>query len=180
MRADVQLGKYREGKEQRDAIHIAVAPVECGESLRPGQPVKFLKPGVIVGSTHDESIGIVDPFLKGTVFPSTKVWLCMNPYTITSLRHEWTHPAFETPQVESEKWLREFASDVGVNFDRLMATASYCNAQEKDDWNWDYITLNYDTPDIVYNRCEEFWKHYGIYTGEQVRDNERTFIGCSC
>lgn len=180
MRVEVQLGKYRDGGEQRDAIHIAVAPVECGESLRPGQPVKFRKPGIIIGASNDDAIGIVDPFLKGTVFPGTKVWICMNPYSITSLRHEWTHPAFETPENAAEKWLKNFAAEVGITFERLMDAARSCNAAEKDDWSWWGLTLDYDTPDIVWNEREEFWRQYGIYTGETVRDRERTFISCSC
>ncbi len=36
------------------------------------------------------------------------------PRTITSLRHEWTHPAFgDTPKVypPSEQWIRDWAED---------------------------------------------------------------------
>lgn len=96
MAEDLGLGQLiGEGVERhRDAVHIAVAPVVAGESLRPGERVSFDSNGEAVG---DEafSIGIVDPFLADrVVVKGQRFWLYLYPGSITSLRHDWTHPAF--------------------------------------------------------------------------------------
>lgn len=76
---------------RRDAIHVAVAPVEAAEDLLPGQHV-----GLVAGraSAEAESIGVVDPFLTSPVLKGQRFWLFLYPNTVTSLRHVWTHPAF--------------------------------------------------------------------------------------
>jgi hypothetical protein len=99
----------------RDAIHVALAPVlvehwesayENGEATSDGLP-----PGTHVGLTRDrywselphvtadqeeraELIGVIDPFLKEPVRHGQRCWLYLYPNTVTSLRHDWTHPAF--------------------------------------------------------------------------------------
>lgn len=80
---------------RRDAIHIAVAPVIADEVLRPGQHVALVDGATDRIRAGFDAIGIVDPFLKGPVMPGQKCWLFLYPGTITSLRHLWTHPAFE-------------------------------------------------------------------------------------
>ena len=100
MNHDPQLGALTTLDEERDAIHIAIIPVEGQEPFHPGQPV---------GLTEDRKasakalphIGIVDPFLKEWTETGDVFWLCLYPRTITSLKHNWTHPAFEKPLVTS-------------------------------------------------------------------------------
>lgn len=87
------LGNLVQEPARRDAIHIAVAPVEAGYDLQPGEHVG-IEHGKAV--SHVETIGIVDPFYKGTVHRGERFWLFLYPGTITSLRHVWTHPAFQT------------------------------------------------------------------------------------
>ncbi len=88
------IGKLIEGADaRRDAIHVAVAPVEAAEELGPGRHVA-LRAGKAVHATGDDGIGIVDPFLRAPVLPGQRFWLFLYPNTITSLRHVWTHPAF--------------------------------------------------------------------------------------
>lgn len=86
-----QVGKLIDTDARRDAIHVAVAPVEAGEDLQPGQHV-----GVVAGkaTTSVAAIGVVDPFLTEPVRAGQRFWLFLYPNTVTSLRHVWTHPAF--------------------------------------------------------------------------------------
>lgn len=93
---DLKIGQIIDATAKRDAIHIAIAPVIADEKLAPGQSVDLV-PGSIdrVYATGIGSIGIIDPFLPGYVLPGQRCWLFLHPGMITSLRHEWTHPAFE-------------------------------------------------------------------------------------
>jgi hypothetical protein len=89
------LGKIITSDEKRDAVHIAVAPVLAARKLYPGQRVGILPNGqATIRSDGVEEIGIVDPFLSGPVFEKQRFWLWLNPGTVTSVRHDWTHPAF--------------------------------------------------------------------------------------
>ena len=92
------LGKLIEEDAHRDAVHIAVAPVEAACPLSRGQHVGFAPDGKAVPST--EPIGIVDPFLTADVATGQRFWLFLFPNTITSLRHVWTHPAFKPRPLE--------------------------------------------------------------------------------
>jgi hypothetical protein len=87
------LGQLPGDDDRRDAIHIAIIPVIASGELRPGQHVGPLPDdrfGVV-----ERPIGVVDPFLRGPVKDGERFWLCLYPYSITSLRHVWTHPAFQ-------------------------------------------------------------------------------------
>jgi hypothetical protein len=112
--------------------------------------------------------------------------LYLYPNTITSLRHDWSHPSFEPvatpvparpdPVAQSEAWLRAFANEVGVSYDRLMVAAR--EALE----NGSFEVLSYDTPSVVYDQRETFWSNYELVTGIKVPQNKRdeTFFSCSC
>lgn len=130
----LKLGQLIGPEQQRDAVHIAVAPVTCGFPLRPGEYIR-LKLGSsveVIPSSAEKAIGIVDPFLLLPVDPGERFWMFLLPGTITSLRHEWVHPAFgpeEARQVDksaSEAWLRAYARKMNtydepqVAFDRLI------------------------------------------------------------
>src|SRR5690348_4912807 len=76
----------------RDAIHLAVEPIEAGEQLYPGQHI-----GIVDGKASTKAkkkLGIVDPFIDGFVPKGQKFWLIVYPRQITSLRHVWEHPDF--------------------------------------------------------------------------------------
>lgn len=79
---------------QRDAIHIAVAPVTAAHRLMPGLHVSLVDMDVISSRVKTPTIGIVDPFLTSPVEKGERCWLFLYPGTITGLRHAWTHPAF--------------------------------------------------------------------------------------
>ena len=183
MANEIKLGSLRNGDEQRDAIHIAVAPMECGTTLRPGSWVKLDIDGKLIAADKKDAIGIIDPFLRVTKLTrGDKVWLCMIPYTITSLRHEWTHPAFETPvtreKSEAEEYLRNWCSEVGIQFDEMIRIATL-NATDPDGWHY-FTCRGYATPGIVWNERETFWRNFEIFTGIKQKDTDATFVSCSC
>lgn len=78
-------------ERQKDAIHMAIAPVVASERLFPGDHIGFR--GDMVAVTPNP-IGIVDPFLSGPVSAGAKFWMFLYPNTVTSLRHDWQHPGF--------------------------------------------------------------------------------------
>jgi hypothetical protein len=88
-----------DGDKRRDAGHIAFAPVTASCRLNPGQWIGLIDPADTehVGSAEmcEETIGIVDPFLKADVEKGQRFWLWLAPNTVVGLRHVYRHPAFE-------------------------------------------------------------------------------------
>lgn len=129
----VKLGSLVGPDAKRDAVHVAVFPVQAGERLRPGDEVELFD-GKAFRLDRLNLAGIVDPFLQETVHKDEWFYLCIKPGTVTSLRHAWTHPNFPDEEIpgtmnhakvnrkiqsilemagpseaESEKWLRDYA-----------------------------------------------------------------------
>lgn len=184
--SDIGLGKIITGPQSRDAVHVAVAPVTASERLSPGQPVVFCQSGdaenvkALVGGEGIEWVGIVDPFLRSTVFPGQRFWMWLTPGSITSLRHDWTHPAFGpvpasvSPENRaSEAWIRSYASQIGATFDELIDHAKSYVAFG-DYWvqggRWEGFSLD-----------DDFWPHFENVTGLKVEEDRRgSFFSCSC
>jgi hypothetical protein len=174
---DLGIGKLITGDAQRDAIHVAVAPVVASELLKPRDPIGFIgTDGETVGKTL-KFIGIVDPFLVGNIHPGEKFWMFMLPNTITSLRHDWTHPAFgpkPEPEVsDSEKWLRKFGDENGLSYQRVLdAAESFAKYGE-------YVNLGEYGEGVWAN--DEFWDHYERVTETKVPEAKRGGVfTCSC
>lgn len=93
------VGRILTGEEtRRDAIHIAIAPVLAGETLKPGERVAVRDGYALRPGPGLDAIGIVDPFLDvDQVMGGEQFWLWLTPNTITSLCHVWSHPAFDMP-----------------------------------------------------------------------------------
>src|SRR5206468_4648873 len=92
----IEIGKLITNEQEKDAIHIAVAPVIAHLDLNPGDHVGFVYDDKkTVGKSAFKKIGIVDPFLITPVKTGQKFWMFLYPNTITSLKHDWTHPEFE-------------------------------------------------------------------------------------
>jgi len=87
------LGMVHYKQEKRDAIHLAVEPVEAAESLHPGDFI-FIENGMATHVDRAKAHGIVDPFLPRPVAPGEKFWFIMKPRMVRSLRHVWEHPDF--------------------------------------------------------------------------------------
>lgn len=90
------LGMIHFKPEHRDAIHLAVEPIEAGEQLHPAQPIGIGSDGKAYGRNNGtiKVLGIVDPFLAHPVQAGQRFWLVVQPRRITSLRHVWSHPDF--------------------------------------------------------------------------------------
>lgn len=123
------IGTLLKGIEQRDAIHIAILPAMAVEDLSPGDAVR------IVHGTKDQirrvpmedSTGVVDPFLNTWITKGSWVWVFLHPNSITSIRHEWTHPTVDEhhrPASFSETWLRGFADKWNFDYNDMITYAS--------------------------------------------------------
>lgn len=99
-----KLGKLPKKNQFRDAVHVAIAPVVASQDLSPGDHVglRWDNGRACYASAGDDyAIGIVDPFLTKRVKEGETFWLCLYPSTTTSLRHVWTHPAFQAKLPEA-------------------------------------------------------------------------------
>jgi hypothetical protein len=184
--SDVKLGTLIDATAERDAIHVAIAPVVASQILAAGDHV-----GLLPGSLDEVAgagpgitpIGIVDPYIEGSVNVGERFYLLLYPQTVTGMRHHWTHPAFvavapvpapaDDEKAASKRWIEAFASDIDQTYGRLMAAA--------DRWvdSGDYTYDNDESYKPHYGRFEEFWRHYEIVTGVKV-DDPSAFFTCSC
>lgn len=176
----VKIGEILSGTEERDAVHVALAPVVATEKLAPGQDIGFCDDGDrdSVSASADVKIGIVDPFLKALVFPNQRFWMFVYPNTVTSLRHEWTHPEFTRPTLEAaEAWLKGFAEKCGLSYGSLMDAAR--SWRDGGDYH-----IEYDTErgcDAMYEFKEEFWKNFDVAENVVTPPERRgVFFSCSC
>jgi len=176
--SELKLGRIIDGEADRDAIHIAVAPLIAHVRLLPGQDV-----GVDGDkSSSIDPIGIVDPFLKEIVHPGQRFWVFLYPNTVTGMRHEWRHPAFQSvalvdPELDrSIQFLRDAAVELETDYDSLLSPChEICNGDyviERGNDNWRFS----------WNRlvCEGFWEHYERVTKRQVPESDRGGYSCSC
>lgn len=174
-----QIGKLNVEGAERDAIHIAVAPVVCGASpLSAGMRIGFLPDGR-VGRIPQEVIGIVDPFLTESVYADDKFFMFLLPNTITSLRHQWTHPAFEettglTAKLAAEAWLRDYCARNSTEYEYIIQCAvdgdTMCFGNEQDDLNSDEALRR------------EFWDRLELVTGKKMTAEQREteYFRCAC
>ena len=98
MKEVIKLGQLLGSKEQRDAVHVAVIPCEAIYELDPGEHVGLVRASKGDGWIADRGakhIGVIDPFLTHSVGPKQRFYVILYPNTITSLRHQWTHPAID-------------------------------------------------------------------------------------
>lgn len=197
---EVTLGKIIVRVQQRDAIHIAVAPVVAPVRLKPGQHVDQ------IGDPEGNWVGIVDPFLREDVYPGEWFWLLLYPNTVTTLRHEWTHPAFdavtEANRSESEQWLRAFVARWNPQEYIDNIRDYYASKGENDaypDWSHDqfynlllsevqspegYFTAHgiglHGRGDLGRDEERLFWHHVEIVTGKKFSASHRENFGWSC
>ncbi len=173
------LGPLIGDNEKRDAIHLAVEPAVAAVTLHPGQPVGFVEGGF---GPSKKPLGIVDPFLKGSVYPGQRFWLILMPRQITSLRHVWSHPAFDDEgESGSEKEkaiaysaMTRIANDLGVEIEDLIDHATMYLESDYHYWSEGGRFEGVYLPD-------EFWDHFEDYRGETIPSEKRgSFFSCAC
>ena len=178
----LKIGNIITEPQFKDAVHMAIVPVEAHTYLRPGDHVSVNSNGTKTSSSG-ENVGVVDPFLKKPVLKGQTFWLFVYPGSITSLRHEWTHPKFNKrdepsaeQRAESEAWLREFCSQADCpGYERTIEKA----LDNGDSFDSDY--LYFKDEDAHGEIPDEFWNHLEIVSGRKFHKNERAkYFTCSC
>lgn len=176
--ADIGIGKLIDQERGKDAIHVAVAPVEAAYPLIVGSHVCILPDGKAGYGTG--SIGIVDPFLMVAPKAGDLFYLFLYPGSITSLRHEWVHPAFErkpepeAPKNASRQWIEGFADRIGTSYEYLMKGADAYVADGS------YLNMgSNETYGDYYHEMPTFWNHYSALTGKVVNETG-SFFSCAC
>lgn len=180
------LGTIHVTPQKRDAIHLAVEPVEAAEKLWPGDHILVVQ-GMAARTEPGKGLGIVDPFLLGCIHPGQKFWFVMYPRMVHSLRHVWTHPAFvdeplsgsstkaSSPTANALTWIEKHADVLGLSYDELMQAAEEWLEHE------DYYT-QYGSESMRSDFDPAgFWPRYEIVTGKVVaQDKRQSFFSCSC
>lgn len=193
MSAQDTLGKLIDDREQRDAIHIALAPVRATVKLAPGQAIGFIN-GTENAGPCTTPVGIVDPFLKHWVKPGERFWMFLLPNTITGLRHEWTHPAYTaaeklgrveavtnalTGREDARRWLQNFAKEWGMDYEEMIQTAAHPKKNEYEN----YITAHgtdLSSATELGDDHPKFWENLERLTGQRFDETHRGKIGWSC
>ncbi len=178
------LGQIIDETQKRDAIHLAVEPVQAAEDLMPGQRITIIDGLAFRATLIKDALGIVDPFLTTPVKKGQRFWFVMNPREVTSLRHVWTHPAFDVEmqtdierhnkaqvtKAASEEWLRNFCITADCpDYETTLEAAANCDDEYL---HFDEIDAHGDIP-------PEFWDHVEIVIGRKVKVRAE-FFSCSC
>lgn len=204
---DPQFGKLvpSDFPDERDAIHIATAAVFAETDLNPGDHVGLTTEAAdVMGRSEIAPLGIVDPFLLEPVKKGERFWVFLYPGTIRSLRHNWSHPAFDKKQ-QLVQALKET-----IHHKRMRAFAAslpYSGFEEiYNEVTQRFETVNPGTPrtmDEVLERAKryvehgdywseggdfegqclypEFWTDFEVLTGISCPESERyNFFSCAC
>lgn len=179
-----KIGHMLEGPGDKDAIHIAVVPVQLGEDMEAGAAVNVVNGKAY--RAYATAIGILDPFLNNSMlFEDSWVYMFLYPNTITDLRHEWTLSSYdnnstqvEMPRLDPEavEWLENFAHSHGTSYDALLVR---CKEAIEDDDSSPYITF-YGTD--IHEVPHGFWNNFRKATGWEADPMKllKITFSCSC
>lgn len=167
-------------QNQRDAIHIAVVPIVASSGLDPGQHIGVLSDGTR-SSQHGPFVGIVDPFLKQTVHPGETFWAFLYQGQVTTLRHEWTHPAF--PDVQYEPAPAQDLTDARV---RMAQFAGECH-HTLESFLEEITSVARGTDSSVFvgdnegaEKYPQFWSDFTALTGVDAPSDGEIWFSCGC
>jgi hypothetical protein len=189
------LGNVISDQEKRDAIHIAVEPVQAAKELWPGDHV-YLIDGMAFGDNHwnirdsgKNYVGIVDPFLINPVKAGDWFWLLVYPRQITSLRHVWEHPDFapaeDAAKVEKRVISKHLAAawlEANIMDPDYGDLDSYIERILTGEAGYEEYLTTYGT-DVTGTIPSEFWDHIEAYSGKKVPSSIRsrfTTFSCTC
>ena len=172
--SEIKLGKLLEKTEGRDAVHVAICPVQAGQQLKPGEHIS-VKNGLAYN--YGKHIGIVDPFLETNVKRGDKFYIVLYPNSITTLRHVWTHPDFE-PEVENTDYdievLKLAATQCSLSYDffldSLNSYAEFGSYQHMGEFESYQNVLDWN----------EVWQSWSNVTGKPVPEEAWCPFTCSC
>lgn len=192
------LGTIIGPDEGRDAIHVAVFPVQAAENLRPGDHVSLNGNGQAEWEAPADvtAVGIVDPFIVGKVSKGDWFWLLVYPRQITSLRHVWEHPSFPASQETvapvgitasmeaeqrrkdaSEQWLRAWIESADCpDFDTTIHTMM----AQRNGVSWENNYVHFDGRDAHGEIPAEAWLHLGIFMDVDLSGDRPSYFSCSC
>lgn len=179
-----KLGEIITGEAERDAVHVAVAPLIAASILAPGAHVT--KEGSL--TAPGKGIGVVDPFLHDSVKPGEKFYVFLYPGSAIGLRHVYRHPELDADLIRretiealagpSKKRLTEVAEAMGVTYEAMMeGVETYLRTGESlttDGW----AQMNPEPTD-------DFWEHYEMVTGKVIDEAIRKkaqdeIFSCAC
>jgi hypothetical protein len=173
----ITLGRKPEEVGVKDAIHIAIVSCRAGEYLTSSEKVTLNEHREAVapqdGAKH---IGIVDPFLKGSLAKGDIFWMVMIPKQDQVVRHVWEHKLdFSAPEraVQECEYLAPYAKELGVTYSELMHAADMLvNGGETPKYTG---SLTDEKLESVLDDMYNFWSEWADETG-----NEFENIGSMC
>lgn len=177
------IGKILTGDERRDAVHIAIAPIEAAVAIKAGDHVSVTDGKASPCEPAVESVGIADPYLLRTIKPGERFWLFLHPYSVTSIRHEWTHPSLpdQAPMSASRVVAERVAAMCGKTYEALMDDSRQFSDSTKNSTWPDYIMDNSERyKDVSAEDWVLFWQHFTEITGEVVKEHDSAPYSCSC
>lgn len=194
------LGTIINKDQKRDAIHLAVIPMQAGVDLSAGQHVCIIDE--LAYREGGKLIGIVDPFIQskdyGYAVPAGQwFWLVIYPRVITSLRHVWTHPDLTNEAAEkdrargdaaaSESWLKDFCSKADCpeweTVRKAIEGTLELDEEEKAYYSEAFLYesdyLKFFGTDAHASIPPVFWDHVEVVLGQKV-PYRPGYFSCSC
>lgn len=179
--SDVKLGELLNGGEQRDAIHVAIAPVMANCRLKPGEHIGFIDSSTEIVGKSKTTIGVVDPFLKLGVDKGERFYMFLYPNTVTGMRHHWSHPSFVGENIVSKEVI-----DESVNILRIASEQgemSYSCLIESMDTYAEYNDYQHMGENERYKHIEDWdkvWDAWAKVTGKTKPVEAWCPFSCSC
>lgn len=183
---DTKVGTLIDATAQRDAIHMAIAPIIADADYAPGTHVGFMDDGR-VGIGAEKKLGIIDPFLKRVVRENERCYIFLYPQTVTGMRHHWEHPAFEgrelthtpTEIAASKLWLEEYVRRV-CPYDNDMIDSGYVSfIRRAEEGEIFYHGTDCHGPGDVEDAWD-LYHHLSIVLGRKIDQGSISVFSCSC
>lgn len=194
MSNEAKLGTIPKGDEGKDAVHVAIVPIQVGShGLTVGSPVKIEGGKAVSTPSAYHAVGILDPFLVREIGRDFElgqwVWLCLFPKTIKGLRHVWEHPAFpltqptSTPTSDksvSEAWLKDYVRKHCLYWEDKPdgGYAEFLRYVEVERWIYYYGSDCHSLGDV--DDADELFRHLSIVLGRRIDASYFEAFTCTC